>query len=85
MEGIGWISFLFIGLIAGFIAEKVMSRSHGLVTNLVVGVIGAYLGALLFWLIGLQATGFIGALVVATIGAIVLLALVGWFRGSRRA
>jgi uncharacterized membrane protein YeaQ/YmgE (transglycosylase-associated protein family) len=85
MEGIGWISFLFIGLIAGFIAEKVMSRSHGLVTNLVVGVIGAYLGALLFWLIGLQATGFIGAIVVATIGAIVLLALVGWFRGSRRA
>ena len=44
MAGIGWISFLIIGLIAGFIAEKVMARSHGLVTNLIVGVIGAYLG-----------------------------------------
>jgi uncharacterized membrane protein YeaQ/YmgE (transglycosylase-associated protein family) len=85
MEGIGWISFLFIGLIAGFIAEKVMARSHGLLTNLIVGVIGAYLGAILFSLIGLGATGFIGALVVATIGAIVLLAIVGWFRGSNRA
>jgi uncharacterized membrane protein YeaQ/YmgE (transglycosylase-associated protein family) len=85
MEGLGWISFLFVGLIAGFIAEKVMSRSHGLITNLVVGVIGAYLGGILFWLIGLQATGFIGALVVATIGAIVLLAIVGWMRSSNRA
>lgn len=83
MQGIGWISFLFIGLIAGYIAEKVMTRSHGLVTNLVVGVIGAYLGAFLFWLVGLQAAGFIGALVVATIGAIALLAIVSWFRGSR--
>ena len=85
MEGIGWISFLFIGLVAGWIAEKVMTRSHGLLANLAVGVFGAYLGAFLFWLIGLQATGFIGALVVATIGAIVLLAIVGWIRGSNRA
>lgn len=81
MEGVGWISFLFIGLIAGWIAEKVMSRSHGLLTNLVVGVIGAYLGAFLFSLLGLGAGGFIGALVVATVGAIILLAIVGWIRG----
>lgn len=85
MEGIGWISFLIIGLIAGFIAEKVMARSHGLLTNLIVGVIGAYLGAILFSLVGLGATGFIGSLVVATIGAIALLAIVSWFRGSNRA
>jgi uncharacterized membrane protein YeaQ/YmgE (transglycosylase-associated protein family) len=84
MEGIGWISFLFIGLIAGWIAEKVMSRDHGLLTNLVVGVIGAYLGAFLFSLVGLSTTGgFIGALVVATLGAMVLLFIVGWFRGRR--
>lgn len=81
MEGIGWIAFLFIGLIAGWIAEKVMSRNHGLLTNLVVGVVGAYLGAFLFSLLGLSAGGWIGALVVATIGAIVLLAIVGWIRG----
>jgi uncharacterized membrane protein YeaQ/YmgE (transglycosylase-associated protein family) len=85
MEGIGWISFLIIGLIAGFIAEKVMARSHGLLTNLVVGVIGAYLGAILFNIIGIGASGFIGALVIVTIGAILLLAIVGWFRGRKRA
>ncbi len=81
MEGIGWISFLIIGLIAGWIAEQVMSRSHGLLTNLLVGVIGAYIGGFLFSLLGIASTrGFIGALVVATIGAIVLLAVMGWFR-----
>ncbi|WP_209425042.1 GlsB/YeaQ/YmgE family stress response membrane protein [Pararhodobacter sp. SW119] len=83
MEGYGWISFLIIGLIAGFIAEKVMSRNHGLLMNLAVGVIGAYLGAFLFRLVGLGATGFIGAIIVATIGAVVLLAVVGWFRTRR--
>ena len=81
MEGLGWLSFLFDGLIAGFIAEKVMSRNHGLLTNLVVGVVGAYVGAFIFSLLGLQAGGLIGALVVATIGAIALLALVGVIRG----
>ena len=82
MEGIGWFSFLIIGLIAGWVAEKIMSRSHGLLTNLIVGVIGAYLGAFLFSLFGLGTAGsFIGALIVATLGAIVLLAILGWVRG----
>ena len=81
MEGIGWISFLIIGLLAGWIAEKVMKRSHGLLTNLIVGVIGAYLGAFIFSLFGFEGGGWIAALVVATIGAIVLLAIVGWIRG----
>lgn len=81
MQGFGWLSFLLIGLIAGWIAEQVMNRSHGLLTNLIVGVIGAYLGAFLFNLLGLGASGFIGAIVVATIGAIVLLAIVGMVKG----
>lgn len=56
------------------------ARNHGLLTNLVVGVVGAYVGAFIFSLLGLQAGGLIGALVVATIGAIALLALVGAIR-----
>ena len=77
MSGLGWLSFLLVGLIAGWVAEKVMGREHTLIMNLVVGVIGAYVGAFLFWLLGLTSTGFIGALVVAIIGSVVLLALVG--------
>lgn len=80
MENIGWFSFLIIGLLAGWIAEQVMKRDHGLITNLAVGVVGAYLGAFIFRLLGLSFGGFIGALVVATVGAVVLLAIVGLIR-----
>jgi uncharacterized membrane protein YeaQ/YmgE (transglycosylase-associated protein family) len=72
--GLGWFAFLIVGLLAGWIAEKVMDRDHGLIKNLIVGVIGAYLGAWLFSLVGIGAGGsFLGALVVAVIGAIILL------------
>lgn len=76
--GLGWFAFLIVGLLAGWIAEKVMERNHGLFRNLLVGVIGAYLGAWLFSLVGLApATSFVGALVVAVVGAVVLLWITG--------
>ncbi len=80
MSGLGWISFLIVGLIAGWVADKVMKRDHGLIENLVVGVIGAYLGALIFWVFGLAATGFVGAVVIAIVGSVVLLAILGAVR-----
>ena len=80
MSGLGWLSFLIVGLIAGWVADKVMQRGQGLVENLVVGVVGAYLGAFLFWVFGLAATGFVGALVIAIVGSVVLLAIVGALR-----
>ncbi|MFO1142226.1 MAG: GlsB/YeaQ/YmgE family stress response membrane protein [Amaricoccus sp.] len=80
MSGLGWFSFLIVGLIAGWVADQVMKRDHGLVENLIVGVIGAYVGAFLFRLFGLAATGFVGALVVAIIGSVVLLWIVGMVR-----
>mgnify|MGYP001346949849 CR=1 FL=1 len=70
MEGVGWLSFLVIGLIAGWLAEKILKRDHGLLTNLIVGIVGAYLGAFLFSAVGLAAGGFIGALITATVGAV---------------
>lgn len=83
MSGLGWLSFLIVGLIAGWVAEQVMKRGHGLVENLVVGVVGAYLGAFLFRILGLTSTGLVGALVVAIVGSIVLLAIVGAIRNRR--
>ena len=73
MEAIGWLSFLIVGLLAGWIAEKVMKRDHGIIRNLAVGVVGAYLGAFLFRIVGFEAGGFIAALIVASVGAILLL------------
>jgi uncharacterized membrane protein YeaQ/YmgE (transglycosylase-associated protein family) len=66
--------FLIIGLIAGWLAGQFMKGGgFGLVGNLIVGVVGAFIGGFLFRLLGLTAGGLIGNLVVATVGAVVLL------------
>jgi uncharacterized membrane protein YeaQ/YmgE (transglycosylase-associated protein family) len=81
MSGVGWIGALVIGILAGWIAEKVMSRSHGLLTNLIVGVVGSFIGAFLAQqVLGFDFEGFWQSLVVSAIGAIVLLAILGLFR-----
>ena len=73
--------FLFIGLIAGWLAGKVVKGGgFGLIGNLVVGVIGSYVGGFLFGFFGLNAYGTIGEIIMATIGAIVLLWLVRLIR-----
>jgi uncharacterized membrane protein YeaQ/YmgE (transglycosylase-associated protein family) len=70
------IWFLIIGIVAGWLAGKIMKGGgFGLIGDLVVGVIGALLGGFLFGLLGLSANGLIGSLVTATVGAIVLLFL----------
>lgn len=80
----GWIAFLIIGGLAGWLAERFMDRDHGLLTNVVVGIIGAYIGGFLFGLLHIpEPTGFIGSLVVAVIGAVILLWVWGKLRGAK--
>jgi uncharacterized membrane protein YeaQ/YmgE (transglycosylase-associated protein family) len=84
MHGVGLITAILIGIVAGFIAEKVMRRNHGLLTNLVVGVIGAFLGGFVATALGIgTGSGVIASLLVATVGAILLLALLGLLRPRR--
>lgn len=83
MLGLGLISFLIVGVIAGYAANALAGRRERLLQNLVTGVIGAFLGGALFWVLGLRATGFVGALVVATVGAVVLLFLLDRFGRGR--
>jgi uncharacterized membrane protein YeaQ/YmgE (transglycosylase-associated protein family) len=69
--------FLLIGLAAGWLAGLLTKgRDLGLVNDLIVGVLGAFLGGLLFWIIGLSATGLIGSLIMATVGAVLVLFLI---------
>jgi uncharacterized membrane protein YeaQ/YmgE (transglycosylase-associated protein family) len=83
MSGVGIISAIIIGIVAGWIAERVSNRRHGLFTNLIVGLAGALLGGFAAGMLGLQFTGFWPSLLVSTIGAIVLLAILNLFRGRR--
>lgn len=72
------IGFLFIGLVAGFLAEQIIrGRGGGLVVSLVVGVVGAFIGGFLFGFLKLSFHGLIGPLISATLGAVVLLFLLG--------
>lgn len=74
MTGVGIIGFIIIGLLAGYIAEKLTESDHGLLTNLIVGLVGAFIGGIIADVIGLPTrVGFLANLVVATLGAILFL------------
>jgi len=69
--------FLLIGLIAGWLAGKIMQGSgYGVIGDLVLGIIGAMIGGHIFAWFGILTYGFIGDVIVATIGAILLVVLV---------
>jgi uncharacterized membrane protein YeaQ/YmgE (transglycosylase-associated protein family) len=73
MEGTNLIWFLIIGLAAGWLAGKVMKGSgYGLIGDLIIGVVGAFLGGWIFGLLHIAAGGLLGLLVTAFVGAVVL-------------
>jgi uncharacterized membrane protein YeaQ/YmgE (transglycosylase-associated protein family) len=69
--------FILIGLAAGWLAGRLMrGSSFGAVGDIAVGVTGALIGGFLFRTLGLSLRGgLLGSIVVATIGAIILLYL----------
>jgi uncharacterized membrane protein YeaQ/YmgE (transglycosylase-associated protein family) len=73
MPGIGFFGMLIIGILAGYIAEKVTASDHGLLTNLLVGIAGSFVGGTLAGLLNIEFYGWLGNLIVATIGAILLI------------
>ena len=81
----GLIGFLVIGLVAGWLAGLILRDSGmGILKNLVVGVIGAYLGGYLFSALNIRAGGLVGHLVMATVGAVVLLFAIGLMRRASK-
>lgn len=69
----GLIGLLIVGFIAGWIAQKIMNRDHGMLKNILVGIIGSFVGGLLAGGLGIVAIGFIGNIVIAAVGAVVFL------------
>ncbi len=78
------ISWLVVGLIAGWLAGAVMKGGgFGVLGDIVVGLIGSFLGGLLTGFFVEGSTQFWGSIVVAFIGACVLIALVRLIGGRR--
>ena len=76
--GVGIFGTLLIGGVAGWIAEKLTNSSHGLLMNIIIGIIGAYIGGFLANAIGLKIGlifqgWFWGNLLVSVVGAVVLI------------
>lgn len=72
------LAFLFVGAVAGWLAGKLMKGGgFGLLGNIVVGVIGAFIGGFVFGELNIRADGIIGQIVIATVGAGILLFAVG--------
>ena len=74
----GWLAWLVIGLLAGAIAGTlVRGRGFGCLVDIVVGIIGAFIGGILVGLfVPGTAFGFVGSLIVATLGAVILLTFI---------
>ncbi len=73
-ENMTIVWFLIVGLIAGWLAGRVVrGRGYGLVGNLIIGVVGAFVGGYLFTLLGFAAQGIIASIIVAFVGAVILI------------
>jgi len=71
--GVGFFTLLLIGAIAGWIAEKVTESDHGIFTNILIGICGAFVGGKLAEVLQIQVFGFWRTLISAAIGAVILL------------
>jgi len=78
------VGTVILGLLAGWIAGLVMRGSgFGVIADILIGLVGAVIGRLIFSFIGASPHGRIGHLAVAVVGAIVLVALVHAVEATR--
>ena len=77
-----FIWFILIGLVAGWLAGKLMKGGgFGVIGDIVVGILGAVVGGWLFGTLGVSTGGgLLGAILVATVGAVVLIFVVRLFK-----
>jgi uncharacterized membrane protein YeaQ/YmgE (transglycosylase-associated protein family) len=77
---------LFVGLVAGWLAGKIVhGTGFGIIGDIIVGIAGALVASLLFPRLGIHlGTGLVREIIYSAIGAILLLLIVGFVRTSRR-
>ena len=70
---VGWIAAIIIGGIAGWLAEQFMKSNMGLITNIVLGIVGAFLATFIGQAIGHYGADQGAGFITATIGALIVL------------
>jgi uncharacterized membrane protein YeaQ/YmgE (transglycosylase-associated protein family) len=73
----GFITWIVVGLIAGWLAGQVMKGGgYGILVDIILGILGGILGGWIFGALGIwQGGGLIGSIIVAFIGAVILVAI----------
>ncbi len=89
LGGVGIGGTILIGIIAGWVAEKLTGSDHGLIMNLIFGIAGSWLGFFAANAAGIQLGQlfqgwFLGNLLVSAAGAVVLLTVVRMLKGKAR-
>jgi len=81
----GLLAWLFLGLVAGWLAGKLSrGRGFGCVTDIILGLVGSFVGGWLFTKLGIFGGGFLFSLAAATLGAVILVAIAHLFTGGPR-
>ncbi len=80
------IVILFVGLVAGWLAGKVVRGSgFGIIGDIVIGIAGAFVASFLFPKLGIHlGTGLVSEIIYSAIGAVILLLVVRLVRGGGR-
>ncbi len=86
LSGENLIVILFVGLVAGWLAGKVVrGAGYGIIGDIIIGIIGAFIASWLFPKLGIHiGGGLISEIIYSAIGAIILLLVVRLVRGGGR-
>jgi uncharacterized membrane protein YeaQ/YmgE (transglycosylase-associated protein family) len=81
----GVVAWLLLGLIAGWLAGKLArGRGFGCITDIILGLIGSFIGGWVFTKLGIFGGGFLYSLAAATLGAVILVAIAHLFSGGSK-
>ena len=79
----GVVSWLLLGLVGGWLAGKIArGRGFGCIADIVLGLIGSYIGGWIFIKLGIFGGGFLYSLAAATLGAVILVSIAHLFVGG---
>ena len=79
------LTWVIVGLVAGVLASIVVGGGFGIIGDIIIGIVGAFIGGWIFRQLGVTSPfgGLAGTIFVAFIGAVVLLFLLRLIRGRR--
>lgn len=82
----GWLTSAIIGIIAGWLAGQISkNQGFGMWGNLIVGIIGSFIGNIVLGFLGIAAYGIVGNIIASTVGALLLLWVIRLFSPAQPA